>query len=120
MKILPVLLLAAAAPLAAHVNSPDVFFEGQAGPYQLLVTIRPPQVVPGVAEIEIRSLAPDVREIHIVPLRLSTDPQFAPVPDLARPSKLDPQYYTGSLWLMATGLWKVLVDVEGARGKASL
>jgi hypothetical protein len=31
-------------------GSPDVFFEGQAGPYKLLVTIRPPQVVPGVAE----------------------------------------------------------------------
>ena len=70
MKILPALLLAAAAPLAAHVGSPDVFFDGQAGPYQLLVTIRPPQVVPGVAEIEIRSLAPDVTQIHIVPLRM--------------------------------------------------
>ena len=56
---------AAAAPLAAHVGSPDIFFEGDAGPYQLLVTIRPPQVVPGVAEIEIRSLSADVREIHM-------------------------------------------------------
>ena len=39
------------------------------------------------------------------------------MPDLARASKDDPQYYTGSLWLMATGSWKVRVDVEGARGK---
>jgi hypothetical protein len=120
MKILPVLLLAAAAPLAAHVNSPDVFFEGQAGPYQLLVTIRPPQVVPGVAEIEIRSLAPDVTQIHIVPLRLMAAQQFAPVPDLAHASKEDPQFYTGSLWLMSAGSWKVRVDVDGARGKGTL
>ena len=119
MKILPLLLLAA-APLAAHVGSPDVFFEGQAGPYQLLVTIRPPQVVPGVAEIEIRSLAADVTQIHIVPLRLLAAQQFAPVPDLARPSKDDPQFYTGSLWLMSTGSWKVRVDVDGARGKGTL
>ena len=58
MKIRAALLLAAsllAAPLPAHVGSPDIFFEGSAGPYKLLVTIRPPQVIPGIAEIEIRS-----------------------------------------------------------------
>ena len=57
------LLLTLAAPLAAHIGSPDVFFEGDAGPYKLLVTIRPPQVIPGVAEIEITGLSDDVREV---------------------------------------------------------
>jgi len=114
------LLLLATVPLFAHVGSPDVFFEGAAGPYRLLVTIRPPQVVPGVAEIEIRSLSPGVRGIRIVPLRLVTQQQFAPVPDLARPAKEDPNFYTGTLWLMATGSWKVRVDVEGGQGSASL
>ena len=108
------------ATLSAHVGSPDVFFEGAAGPYHLLVTIRPPQVVPGVAEIEIRSLSPGARLIHIVPLRLLAQQQFAPVPDLARPSKEDPQYYTGTLWLMATGSWKVRVDVQGDQGPGSV
>src|SRR6185369_7926729 len=80
----------------AHVGSPDVFYEGDAGPYRLLITIRPPDVVPGVAEIEIRSTSADVRQIHIVPLRLGpTGPQFTPVPDLAQRSKDDPQFYTG-------------------------
>ena len=107
--------------MAAHVGSPDVFFEGDAGPYKLLVTIRPPQVVPGVAEIEIRSLSPDARQIHIVPLRLAQPGvQLGPVPDLARPAREDPQYYTGTLWLMATGSWKVQVDVDGDRGRGSL
>jgi hypothetical protein len=114
------LLLLTATPLAAHVGSPDVFFEGQAGPYKLLVTIRPPQVIPGIAEIEIRSLAADVRAIHIVPLRLMAAQQLAPVPDQASASKDDPQFYTGSLWLMATGSWKVRVDVDGARGHGTL
>ena len=52
---LPLAALFCAVPLAAHVGSPDVFYEGEAGPYHLLVTIRPPQVIPGVAQIEIRS-----------------------------------------------------------------
>jgi len=109
-----------ALPLAAHVGSPDIFFEGAAGPYKLLVTIRPPEVVPGVAEIEIRSASPDVRQIHILPLRLTTQPQFAPVPDLARPSKEDSQFFTGSLWLMATGSWQVRINVDGDRGSGAL
>ncbi len=118
----PLLLcLLAAAPLAAHVGSPDVFYEGNAGPYRLLVTIRPPQVVPGVAEIEIRSTSPEVRQIHIVPMRLGyKEAQFPPVPDLAKPSREDPQFYTGSLWLMVTGSWQVMVVVDGARGPGKL
>ncbi|MEO8595747.1 MAG: hypothetical protein ABI759_20675 [Candidatus Solibacter sp.] len=110
----------AAGSLYAHIGSPDIFFSGNAGPYPLLITIRPPQVIPGVAEIEIRSLAADVREIHVVPLRLTATEQLAPVPDLARRSKDDPQFFTGSLWLMGTGSWKVRADVVGARGNASI
>lgn len=115
-----VLLLLAALPLAAHIGSPDIFYEGAAGPYHLLVTIRPPQVIPGVAEIEIRSTSADVRQIRIVPLRLTRAQQFAPVPDLARPSPEDPQFFSCSLWLMATGSWQVRVMVDGARGPATL
>jgi hypothetical protein len=113
--------LLAAAPLLAHVGSPDIFFQGDAGPYKLLVTIRPPVVVPGVAEVEIRSASPDVRQIHLVPLRLGIKgQQFPPVPDLALPSKEDPQFYTGALWLMVIGSWQVQIDVDGARGPGRL
>jgi hypothetical protein len=113
------LALAAAAP--AHVGSPDVFYEGSAGPYRLFVTVRPPFVIPGVAEIEIRSASEDVREVHIVPLRL-TGPgaRLAPTPDVARRSKQDPQFYTGTLWIMQGGSWQVRVEADGARGKGSL
>ncbi|HJO05486.1 MAG TPA: hypothetical protein QGG47_16080 [Acidobacteriota bacterium] len=42
----------------AHVGSPNIFFEGMAGPYPVRVIIRPPGVVPGLAEIAIRLQAP--------------------------------------------------------------
>lgn len=118
-RFLAVFLLAAAA--WAHVGSPDVFYEGQAGPYHLLVTIRTPTVIPGVAEIEVRSSANDVATVHIVPTPL-TGPgaQFAPVPDLAQRSKLDPQFFTGSLWMMTSGSWQVRVTAEGAQGTGQL
>jgi hypothetical protein len=117
MKLLAVCLAAAALPLFGHVGSPDVFYEGNAGPYRLLITIRPPQVVPGVADVEIRCASPGVQQVHIVPLRLGfKGAQFAPVPDRAEPSRDDPQFFTGNLWLMGTGSWQVRVDVDGAQG----
>jgi len=114
---LAILLLSATAAWA-HVGSPDVYYEAQAGPYRLLVTIRTPTVIPGVAEIEVRSAANDVDVVHIVPTPL-TGPgaKFAPVPDLAQRSRDDPQFFTGSLWMMTSGSWQVRVTAEGAKGK---
>src|SRR5579885_3153249 len=121
MRFLFPLLLFTASAAFAHVGSPDVFFDGSAGPYRLLVTIRPPVVVPGVAEIEIRSSTPGIRQVHIVPLPL-TGPgaRFAPTPDLAKPSKDDPQFFTGSLWMMASGSWQVRIRASGAEGSGQL
>jgi hypothetical protein len=110
-----------AMPVAAHVGSPDVYFEGAAGAYRLLVAIRTPPVVPGVAGIEVRVLEGNAREVHVVPLRL-TGPgaEFAPVPDLAMRSPDDPRFYTASLWMMTSGPWRVRVTVDGDAGRAEL
>ena len=117
------LTLAAAAPadIAAHVGSPDVFWEGRAGAYRLLVAVRTPPVVPGVAQIEIRVLEGRPREVKVVPLRV-TGPgaKFAPVPDEARQSPDDPRFYTASLWMMAAGAWQVRVGVDGDEGRAQV
>src|SRR5258708_24645280 len=91
-----------------HVGSPDIFHEGNAGPYPVLVTIRPPLVIPGIAEVEIRSTAPGIREIRIVPTPLTgLGAKYAPTPDVAKRSKDDPQFYTAGLWIMTTGPWQV-------------
>jgi hypothetical protein len=115
------LLLAAALPLSAHVGSPDVFYEGNAGPYRLFVTVRVPQVVPGVAEIQIRSESGDVREIRVVPMRLAgPGSNLPPTPDLAAQSKDDAQFFTASLWLMESGALQVRVLVDGAQGQGEI
>ena len=116
-----VLVLATALSVGAHVGSSDVFFEGDAGPYHIYVTVRVPQVIPGIAEIEVRSASNDVEKIEIVPMRLSgAGSDFPPTPDVAERSKQDPQFFTGSLWLMESGALKVRVSVEGSKGKAEL
>src|SRR5258707_11454859 len=106
-------------PLAgtAHVNSPDVYFEGYAGPYHLLFTLRPPAVVPGVAQVQIRSVSNDVSEIKILPLRMiGVGAKIAPLPDPAKRSKDDPELFTGSLWIMVRGSWKVQIQAAGPKG----
>ena len=120
MRCLAALLLLATAAYA-HIGSPDVFFEGTAGPYPLFVTIRPPAVIPGTAEIEIRTSATDVREVRLTPTPLTGDgAKFAPTPDVASRAKDDPQFFHGTLWMMASGSWQVRVAVDGARGAGKL
>ncbi|HEY2498328.1 MAG TPA: hypothetical protein VGK24_14790 [Candidatus Angelobacter sp.] len=106
---------------SAHVNSPDVFYDGYAGPYHLLVTLRPPAVVPGVAQIQIRSVSGDVNEIKILPLRMiGVGAKMAPLPDPAQRSADDPQLFSGNLWIMVRGSWKIQIQATGQKGAAQL
>ena len=109
---------------SAHIGSPDIFLDGQAGPYRVFVTVRPPYAVPGIADVEVLTTASDVndvRDVRIVPLPL-TGPgaQFAPVPDVATRSPDDPRLFTGQLWMMSAGAWQVRVAVSGDRGEGRL
>jgi hypothetical protein len=105
----------------AHVGSPDAVADGQAGPYHLLVTIRPPAVIPGVAQIEVRALDSDVARVSVVPLLLDGGGEkLAPVPDVARPAADEPRRFDSTLWLMRTGTWQIRITAEGARGPGTL
>jgi hypothetical protein len=80
-----------------------------------------PQVIPGIAEVDVRSESPDVTAISIAPMQL-TGPgsQYAPAPDIAQRSKTDPQSFTGSVWLMEFGSLQVRLQADGTRGAGSL
>jgi hypothetical protein len=125
MKRLAAILVAlgwlVARPAQAHVGSPDAVSDGMAGPYHLLVTIRPPDVIPGIARIDVRAFDADVRGVQVVPLPLAgPGAQSPPVPDVARPSPDDPRLYSSTLWLMRAGAWKIRVTAAGARGAGEL
>ncbi|HUS08675.1 MAG TPA: hypothetical protein VMZ52_20385 [Bryobacteraceae bacterium] len=101
----------------AHVGTSDVYFEGQAGPYKLLVTVKTPGAIPGIAEIEVRSATPGIRQLEVAPLRLVGEgSKYSPAPDVVQPSKLDPQYFVSHLWLMQFGGLQVRIKAEGDQG----
>jgi len=114
-------VLLSARPASAHVGSPDVYAEGNAGPYKLFVVIRPPLVIPGVAEIEVRSSTPGINNITITPMLLTGDAsKHPPVADAMTKPSNDAQFFTGHLWIMATGSWQVRFVANGSQGQGVL
>jgi hypothetical protein len=112
-----VCLFAAPRRAHAHVGSKDVFEQVDAGPYKLFVTIRMPTVIPGVATVEVRSSGATISNIHITPLPLTGEAsKHPPTADPMKASTADPAFFTGSLWLMASGSWQVRFEVTGAAG----
>ena len=120
-KILLLLALILVAQAAhAHVGSKDVYQDVTAGPYKLFVTIRMPNVIPGVAAIEVRSSGAPPSAIEITPLPLVGEAsKHPPTPDTMQVSSADPSFYTGSLWMMGFGSWQVRFHVTGAAGDAT-
>src|SRR5207253_1227610 len=109
-------LLAIALPLAAHVGTPNTIFEGNAGPYPLRVIVKTPGVVPGLAEITIRTLTKDVSRIAVKPVKWDAGNAGSPPPDVATPVSGAADLYAANLWLMSRGSYSIYVDVEGAHG----
>ena len=112
-------VLSISLPAFAHIGSPDVFVETAAGPYKLYVTVRPPQVIPGVATIDARVSGAEATAIAITPMPLTGEgANHPPTPDQMHRSAQDLQFFTGSLWLMQGGSWQVRYQVDGAAGKS--
>ncbi len=108
--------------LCGHVGSPDVYFDGDAGPYPLRVIVRAPVVIPGLAEITIRlrqdgaAQPPAPRKITVQPVVWNAGPEGAPPADLAKPVPGDPHLWSAQLWLMTASSYSIRVGVDGAAG----
>ncbi|MGI4829210.1 MAG: hypothetical protein ACRYFU_13605 [Janthinobacterium lividum] len=115
-----VLFSLSATSAHAHVGSKDVFEQISSGPYKFFVTIRPPTVVPGVAVVEVRIAGPTISSLEITPIPLTGEAsKHPPTADAMQRSGADPNFFTGSLWLMSSGSWQVRLQAQGAGGPAT-
>lgn len=106
---------------SGHVGSKNVYFQGEAGPYPVTVVIRPPDVIPGLADISVRVPGGDVDRVTVRPIRWDAAPgEGAPPPDEAQPVPGDPELHSARLWLMTSGAYRVEVAVEGVRGAGTV
>jgi hypothetical protein len=121
--------LISTASAYAHVGNKDIYQTITAGPYKLFVVVRTPLVIPGVATVEVRSIgAPGgaaggapaggpIHSISITPLPLTGEAsKHPPTSDAMKPSDADPNFFTGSLWIMAPGSWQVRFSIDGTSG----
>src|SRR5881394_2052709 len=104
----------------AHIGSPNVFFDGKAGEYFVRAVIRPPQVVPGLAEINVRVQGEPVQRVTVLPVFSRAGREGAPPPDEAKLVRGETNLYSAELWLMTPGAYSVDVTIEGSRGKGTL
>lgn len=116
VRVLGVFLTSFAFAAEAHIGSPDVFYDGMAGPYSTRVTIRMPNVVPGRAEISVRVQTSDPVEVSFLPVYSRTPITNTPPPDVGQLVRGETNLYSGELWLMTFGAYSVEVHVKGAHG----
>ena len=102
----------------AHVGSKDVFQQVTAGQYKLFVTVRMPNVIPGVANVEVRSTGAPVSSLSITPLPITGEAsKHPPTPDAMKASAVDPAFFTGGVWMMSSGSWQIRLQIAGTSGE---
>nr|WKN36104.1 hypothetical protein K4G66_27435 [Tunicatimonas sp. TK19036] len=122
MKILHIIgalivVLTLSINVQAHVGSPGVVFEGNAGPYRLLASVNPPDVIPGTAQVQIFVENGDIEHIWVKPIYWYAGDEGSPSPDEATVSAENPSQYDGMVWLMSSGTASLEITVEGSLGK---
>ncbi len=91
------------------MGAPDVYAKATAGPYALLVSVHPPEAIPGAAAIEVRCDDTRVQAIRVSAAGGEAQP-------LRRFSS--EQIFTGSQWIAAGGAWRLRLRVSGSQGEA--
>lgn len=121
MKYLLTLLLFICAFVAkGHVGSPGVTLEGEAGPYKIMVLINPPDVIPGIAKIDIYTDDGNIDNVSVMPIYWFAGSEGTPKADPALPVPNEPGHYKGELWMMVAGSSSVEVTIEGSKGVGKL
>lgn len=116
-------VLALAVLSMAHVGSPDTFFGGKAGPYDVRVAVRLPGVIPGRAQITVRVEGVDAPNTHHVTVRAgqwNVGLKGAPPAEEAPAVPGDPSLYASELWFMTASSYQLAVTVDGPQGQGSV
>ena len=105
-----------------HVGSPNVFFDGAAGPYPVRVIVRPPEVIPGIAEVTVRIKEGTAERVTVQPVQWKAGAKGAPPPDVALPvagaaGAGASELWTARLWMMTASSYSIQVRVAGPAGE---
>jgi len=106
--------------LCAHVGSSGVLYQGQAGGYRVLVSLMPPDVIPGTANVTVYVEEGNAKKVMARPIYFRTGDEGAPSADELLPVVGQVGQFQGVAWLMAGGASSVQITIEGDKGKSEL
>ncbi|MEO1652155.1 MAG: hypothetical protein AAFU64_01315 [Bacteroidota bacterium] len=103
----------------SHIGSPGIVFQGSAGPYEILASIRPPDVVPGTAQVSVRVKDKGISSVYLQTVYFRHGGDTAPPAEELQAIEGDEELYSGLTWLMAHGSSSVKIMVNGLQGEGS-
>jgi hypothetical protein len=104
----------------AHVGSSGVLFQGQAGAYRVLVSLQPPDVIPGTAQVTVYVENGNVKTVMARPIYFRTGDEGAPSADPLASVPNQTGQFQGIVWLMAGGATSVQITLDGDSGKSEI
>jgi hypothetical protein len=104
----------------AHLGSPGVVMEGTAGPYRLLVTVQPPDVIPGIARVKIFLQYGSANTVSLRAVYFQAGDEGAPPAEEMKRINGQELQYEGETWLMTSGSSSVQINITGSLGKGEV
>jgi hypothetical protein len=104
----------------AHIGSSGVLFQGQAGSYRILVSLQPPDVIPGTAQVTVYVENGNVRTVMARPIYFRTGDEGAPSADELKAVPNQSGQFQGVVWLMASGASSVQLTLNGEEGQSEI
>ncbi|GAB3890475.1 hypothetical protein GCM10028825_27150 [Spirosoma agri] len=101
--------------VTAHVGSAGVIVQKQAGKYQLLIQVNPPDVVPGTAKVTVFVEQGRVSSLGARPIYFRSGDKGAPAFDDLK--SVGNNSYEADLWLMNSGSSSIELTIDGPDGK---
>ncbi len=125
LKFLRTLLLVVslgwlAGDASAHVGSPNLFYEGTAAGVPVRVMIKPPGVIPGLAEVTVRTEGTGVLKVTALPVFGETGKKGAPAPEEVNLVLGETNLYSTGVWFMKLGAYSMHIGIETAQGKGEV
>lgn len=115
-----ILFLTTCISVSAHVGSPGVQMQGQAGAYKVLVSVQPPDVIPGTARITVFIEAAGIFKVSGRPIYFRSGSQGAPSSDEFVKIPGQNGQFEGNVWFMEGGSSSVQLEINGDKGKGEL
>ena len=107
--------------VCSDIGHYNVTYEGQAFNKTIRALIKPPGVIPGIANITIKTFGQSIDSIKIKPIKwhgaissaphLVIGPQGSPPADLMHQIDDNKKFFMGELWLMDFGAYNIKVEI---------